>query len=151
MERNTQFLKRWVEKLRSNEFDQTVERLRYESGEDDNTPEGFCCLGVACHISRKVRISKTVSYEVRGGSKEYYYQWDDNPDSRESSLLPHSFREWIGLTEKEHKHLYKMNDAGLSFSQIADWIEDNIIGEEPDTYELYWDYFPDEKAPKTTF
>lgn len=99
---------KWVEALRSGEYQQGQHRLR--------TEDKFCCLGVLCDIS---------------GLSE----WEEREDSTYISydsievILPDSVMKWAGIaTDNDSLHagtkaLSAYNDSGYSFEQIADIIE----------------------------
>lgn len=118
MKRNNEFIKRWINWLRSKEFDQTEQAL--------HSPDGFCCLGVACHKSKKMKISKIDRKD------RYVYKYDNG--DKNSEFLPRKFREWIGITCAEEELLADMNDSGKSFDEIADWIEEHILHQEPNFF-----------------
>ena len=118
MERNNEFIKRWIKWLRETDFDQGNSSLR---GVD-----GFCCLGIACHKSTKIRQADNIS-----GATVYEYKETEDSDEL---YLPDGFREWVGLTLDEEVELAWMNDQNKSFSEIADWIEENVYKQEPDFF-----------------
>jgi hypothetical protein len=100
--------KRWVEALRSGEYKQGREALR-------TTDNEFCCLGVLCDI---VGVEWTL-----GAGREYGHygrpQKVAYPDKR--------VYEACGLDDSHEGTLVKMNDdAGKTFTEIADWIEGNL-------------------------
>ncbi len=93
-----------VAALRSGKYQQSRKTLRNSTG--------FCCLGVACDIS---------------GISE----WDDKYEYDGcESILPKSVMEYYGfcssggwLKNGDEIGLAKMNDAGKSFDEIADFID----------------------------
>ena len=94
----------WVEALRSGEYDQTCEQLRTEGG--------FCCLGVACDISRLSEWKK-----IKG-----FFEYDHS-----INVPPYTVQKWAGLTDPDIHHLIHMNDTGKTFYDIADYIEKEIL------------------------
>lgn len=98
---NVKNMKTWVKALRSGKYKQGKGQLRF-----DNT---FCCLGVACDISK-----------LDKWNKKWFY-------SEEHLALPHSVRDWLGLRSKDptvgSKCLSAYNDDGKTFQEIADIIE----------------------------
>jgi hypothetical protein len=112
---NPEVKERWIAALRSGEYDQGKNLLRFE--------EKFCCLGVLCDLH----------------SKETGNEWDIVEGIRETYLgmngyLPAEVVEWAGLdtnnprvkTVQEklvEKDLAFLNDVGYSFYQISDLIE----------------------------
>jgi hypothetical protein len=101
--------KKWVKALRSGEYKQGNMRLR--SGDE------FCCLGVACDL-----------YGARNGKK-----WQGNYFMGNNARLPEAVKDWLGLASAlgvsfGMKSLAMLNDAGASFSEIADIIESEPEG-----------------------
>jgi hypothetical protein len=100
--------KRWVEALRSGNYKQTTGCLR--------NGDGFCCLGVLCDI---------VDPEGWGNGSSLgipYRHGNFIPDAKTLQL--------VGIesgASTEIRHLTEMNDnSGNTFSDIADWIEENL-------------------------
>lgn len=108
-----------VAALRSGRYVQAREAL--------HTPQGFCCLGVACEISGLGR-------------------WVEVPDDRrlrqrfligtspvgETSVLPKDVVDYYGFSNEmgsfrdscgDQQELTELNDNGTSFRKIADLIE----------------------------
>lgn len=113
--------KKWVEALRSGEFQQTTRKLS-----DGN---GYCCLGVACEVYR--RETGDGEWEQRGDTElpvlTFLGVWN---------VLPDPVRRWLGLSEEsgdwkdengEWRYLTNTNDHGATFAEIAD-----IVESEPD-------------------
>lgn len=111
--------KRWVEALRSGQYEQTRNDLRDENG--------YCCLGVACELYR----------EVTGRG-----EWERDEDGftqflDRALLLPEPVREWLGLRTEggdfidragDRSSLAERNDEGATFDEIADIIESELEG-----------------------
>lgn len=92
---------KWIDALRSGEYSQTSRSLR-----DKN---GYCCLGVLA------RVCGYSENELRG--KEFLY-------SKNFPNVPEILQ---GLYSKTYVfELSNMNDTGYSFTEIADWIEQNL-------------------------
>lgn len=116
-----------VAALRSGKYTQTHARLK--------RTDGFCCLGVACDISG---LGEWKNF--RHGSYEYVTK-DDHAKSDTS--LPLAVQEYFGFTSSggyfgevnieqpkgrtghDLFSLIAMNDDGMTFSEIADFIEKN--------------------------
>ncbi len=95
-----EFKEKWLKALRSGEYKQGKRTLR----KDDL----FCCLGVAC--------------DIMGYSKE---------DTEGGCYIPTSFErvpKILRASGEIPNHLGRMNDnkGGMSFSEIADYIEENL-------------------------
>lgn len=117
--------------LRSGEYRQGRNRLRRHR---DGEPDGFCCLGVACDV-----------YLKNGGEGHWSEPeatkgwWFVTPKSTETGpdqdyiTLPGMVADWYGFREpggnfdtrfRSGWHsLTNLNDAGTSFSAIADLID----------------------------
>lgn len=105
------YAKRWVKALRSGKYKQTKNKLA--------TPDGFCCLGVACEMFHKqLRMSKRT---VRT-SKEKYFVYGGH-----ENYLPSKVVKLLGLSRStgrfEKGCLADLNDDGKSFRFIARVIE----------------------------
>jgi hypothetical protein len=137
---NTEIKQKWVNALRSGEYEQGSEKLY--SG------RGYCCLGVLCDLYSK---ENGLKWEFRGDDviktedeivpsqlqKFDYFYFDD-----ESEFLPESVKEWAELSAKnpqvrveceygEDARFYvdeiaNVNDSGYSFTQLAEIIENQF-------------------------
>ncbi len=95
--------RKWVEALRSGKYKQGFAELR--------GAHGFCCLGVLA--------------DIQGVDWKHSYP----SASRSSELLCDEYAG--GLSARSQTNLATMNDGddgevGMSFPEIADWIEENI-------------------------
>ncbi|MFE7797034.1 hypothetical protein [Nocardia sp. NPDC057440] len=115
----------WVAALRSGDYAQTRGYLR------DNS--GFCCLGVLCDIAAKSGVV-VGSYTGILGSYQYGANYED-------LVLPPEVQEWAGIRvgsprigeytwpdggTNDDIELSELNDEGVSFSEIADLIEERM-------------------------
>lgn len=109
-----EFKAKWVAALRSGEYKQGKCQLY------DQKDNSFCCLGVACHVaSGKLPL-------------DWYYfipeKADLHPGFSHADDVPELLRGGAGIPGT----LAKMNDGvveydrPLSFSEIADYIEENL-------------------------
>ena len=134
---------RWIEALRSGEYERTISMLRHESNK-------FCCLGVLCDISN-------LGTWEPAEDKEYYRYTIDT--ARSAATLLYMIVDSIGATgatvpfdiekisnETVRKEIYSipgvvdscslttLNDSGFTFEQIADLLENEpqafFLGEE---------------------
>ena len=100
---------KWVAALRSNKYKQGRSRLR-------NSDDTYCCLGVLCDV---VDNSK---WNLSANGEWYSYSDDNDGDdgwiySVSKDLLP---------DDNMQGDLMGMNDHGKSFTEIADYIEQNL-------------------------
>ena len=131
----------WLARLRSGTIEQGKNVLRSED-------EKYCCLGVLCEMAVEAGIIEpplppTEDYtadndtEIRG----YLYAADTEGDDEDACVderwymkhyLPEAVQEWAGLLDKRGDlakreingdSLAQLNDAGMSFADIADIIE----------------------------
>jgi hypothetical protein len=104
--------RKWIEALRSGEFEQVRGALRKR--------DGYCCLGVACEVYRR---------EHPNGPQWFGYYFDHRDDE-----LPKRVQRWLGLRSStgwrsNGPSLVSLNDRHrLSFSEIADYIESEPPG-----------------------
>jgi hypothetical protein len=108
---NSQVKQLWVEALRSGLYKQGIGVLR-------NTENEYCCLGVLCDI-----------YDDQGWGQPNDYMY---PYFGSEGFLPLKVQEWAGITNEgqlisaEDHTLVHFNDTGSSFTEIADFIEENF-------------------------
>lgn len=99
----------WVKALRSGE---------YEQGEGFLCKNGrFCCLGVLIDVAVE---GDWVLVEDSLGCGDYW-ALDGN-----SGTLPVERQQELGLSGICHGQLTAMNDDGISFAEIATWIERHV-------------------------
>ncbi len=101
----------WVTALRSGEYVQGRGWLRTPS-------DKFCCLGVLCDILPEVQWEKE--------GKNWLAVVTRYPKGNSYFFLPFRLNELI--TMEEENTLIDLADSGVSFTEIADWIEENIHG-----------------------
>jgi hypothetical protein len=98
------FKQKWVAALRSGEFQQAKECLY------DIHTNSYCCLGVACRVAG---YSGELPAHDAG-------EWIAN----DAVFIPKAIR---GNDSNEVVEiLSKMNDSGVRFTEIADYIEQNL-------------------------
>lgn len=131
-----------VRRLRSGEYKQGQSALR-RVGENDG-PDTYCCLGVMCEVAVEQGVITNDGAQWRIGGTSYSYR-----DGKEisTSYLPNAVIEWAGMVsdmeknpswgeyhyeqrgswgEDEDQCLAVMNDRGMPFPEIADWMEANV-------------------------
>lgn len=123
----------WIEALRSGNYQQTTKVLR------DDT--GFCCLGVLCELHNQALVSLEHSWEGDKDNNYYFYHgscgtlsssvidWSDiggcNPKVdvfHYGGVLPACIESNRDLKWS----LAELNDNGLTFSQVADIIQEQL-------------------------
>jgi hypothetical protein len=111
---NEQVKQKWVDALRSGDYQQGQCYLR--------TNSGFCCLGVLCDLYGK---ENNVEWNLANNGHNYEFQEFE-------SYLPSSVRKWADLeycnppVNDEESTLVRLNDSGSTFEQIADVIEKQL-------------------------
>jgi hypothetical protein len=103
----------WVLNLRNGKYPQGKTYLKYEGK--------FCCLGVLCEVLPF--LSKTDSVVSP-------YEYKDGALLGNSSMDPFGksleLENQVGLPLEDVENLIRMNDEGVDFRDIADWIEGNV-------------------------
>ena len=96
---NKKIKKLWVKALRSGKYKQAKHQLyvRFD--------HGYCCLGVLCAM-QGARVDR----------------WSS--ENRRTTLVPERYAH--GLTDGQTYRLASMNDEGMSFAEIADYIEQRL-------------------------
>jgi hypothetical protein len=105
---NKELKAKWVEALRSGKYKQGKGMLRNEKGQ-------FCCLGVLCDITNVELIT------LMNGLSESVFYYNGNP-----SFLTTKHLQEISLDGSQQNVLIDMNDQGICFDAIADYIETNF-------------------------
>ena len=122
---NPEIKAKWLAALRSGEYKQTTQVLRYTG---PNNQQRFCCLGVLCDLYAQERM---------GGS------WKLSDLEAESESIPgQAVSEWASFPWNnfldaidndpvvtiagETMRISKHNDAGRTFAEIADAIEEQL-------------------------
>lgn len=121
---------RWTAKLRSGDIAQGKGKLRQAGGDD--TPDAYCCLGVACEVYRE-----EVGGEWTDEAKYPYFVPGDGSRARWGDL-PRGVARWFGFNDVDdadplvvaeydgytgRRPLSVLNDGGFTFTQIADLID----------------------------
>jgi hypothetical protein len=138
---NPEIKQKWVDALRSGEYQQGRNSLR--------NGNGFCCLGVLCDLYSKENNKSWTRYDA---DQEVYVPFDELRDKVEDlydylhmdgepELLPQSVMNWAGLDigspEVEvndepdgfgslTRELADLNDNRETFATIADLIEKSL-------------------------
>lgn len=127
---NTEIKQKWVNALRSNEYAQSTGALK--------TEYGFCCLGVLCDLYAKEHDDVNWEHRTFEDSRCDKFYLND-----ESEYLSVDVMKWAGLryrnpiihieyadendiTDEYEIELAKLNDDEVSFTQIANYIEEQL-------------------------
>lgn len=137
---NRENVAKWVQALRSGEYEQATEVLCTRTIGDKHA---FCCLGVASEvaIANGVELIRLTNDDVR----EQPYQWhdaDSEPDkpivvdSVGENELPWPVQEWLGIgsgnpeLDDSGTRAIEFNDElKCTFAEIADLIEAKYLTE----------------------
>lgn len=133
--------RRWVEALRSGEYQQTIGVL---SELDGDRVVGNCCLGVLCELARADGLDLSIDARREERSEGHLsVAVDARSYDGESTMPPQSVAEWAGSEQpryedwkvrreetgtygEAHPSLADQNDRGATFDQIADLIENDL-------------------------
>ena len=122
---------KWLDALRSGDYEQGIGALRKANGTDT-----FCCLGVLCDLYQDA--TGKGEWEKPGHRKKYRFI---TPNGEEQGVLPDDVCDWAGLEVNQgaslspdalpddkstHYNLSSLNDADYSFGDIADVIEQTL-------------------------
>jgi hypothetical protein len=119
------FKKKWLDVLRSDLYTQVKGRL-------GNGANGRCCLGVGADIAGvHSYVDKRQSHKGNLEFKARLYEDRKLTTSLDSDLkydFPSTdmLRRMGGLGHQEAGNLAEMNDDGVSFGEIADYIEEKL-------------------------
>jgi hypothetical protein len=106
----------WINALESGEFEQGRGALN-RNGE-------FCCLGVLCELA--YRSGVLVKKEKAKSDYVNIVKYDGM-----DTYLPNSVEQWAGIDSSQWEsiqmsRLIRLNDSGVSFSEIAIIIKENL-------------------------
>ncbi len=111
---NKRIKRLWVKALRSGRYKQGTEYLKSETG--------YCCLGVLCNIT-----GASWRHEKDSGDLVPYLGGKMiGRDETPSGLLGGGFLLKTGMRHTTQEHLARMNDAGTTFKEIADYIDKRL-------------------------
>jgi hypothetical protein len=114
---------KWVKALRSGKYKQT-KRMLYKPTTTESGPEGYCCLGVLGCISGFKNEDLKFAALLEDRKDTCGVRWGDG-----SPLNLDGFGKRLKFKVKgelkSFDSLAEANDKGVSFKQIASWIEKN--------------------------
>lgn len=112
--------------MRKDIKERIVEALRsgkYEQGKYTLKRRGrHCCLGVMCDVLKDDEEFRDL-IEIRD---DQIWTKTAKGELSESVKLSRALSGRIGFAPYSQKVLFRMNDTGMSFETIADWIERNL-------------------------
>lgn len=119
---DTAIKEKWVNALRSGDYDQTqgVLKTLNQDGEFH-----YCCLGVLCEtleLPSMPRVTLEDGSPLRG---TFQFKTGEPTGVMYALLSPH-LRQKLGITTEQEALLTEMNDRGEPFEMIADWIEGHL-------------------------
>ena len=115
---NQEIKAKWLDALRSGKYEQGTGALRNRFLEDEFAPTphfAYCCLGVLCDVM-----------EPTGWDGTVFHSFADLPPDEITLKAGLGKRESFRDRETVVSILARMNDNGTPFSEIADWIEENL-------------------------
>jgi hypothetical protein len=107
---DAQLKAKWIEALRSGEYQQANGELRDTS---EDTPK-YCCLGVLCNV---MGASWGQGLPLLDGLML---------QSEDEELLSPEALDMAGFNQRIEGTLASMNDSGTPFPEIADYIEKHL-------------------------
>lgn len=120
----TKIKKQWIAALLSGDYKQGRGRLALIVSDDETR---YCCLGVLCELAVKEGI-----VEKEKAMDGYHYKYFSDHDVH-MSVLPKAVQTWAGLDTyygwqnlTTGQSLTSLNDAGRSFENIAQVIEEKL-------------------------
>jgi hypothetical protein len=128
--------KTWINALKSGEFKQTRHLLTRLSS-DGSQVVGHCCLGVACELAMRSGVSLQAT-DIAGSADQGVANASCRVYNNCKTALPQEVQDWLGLKDRvgsisairtnDARSLANMNDFGIPFSQIADFIKSEPEG-----------------------
>lgn len=133
---NPTIKERWVEALRSGDYEQGARRL--------SSAAGLCCLGVLCDLAVQDGIARWSEPDLRppgqDGYEPYYFPGVrtchvDELLQSDRGVLPKAIYQWAELPDANpaipfkdtpRAALSQLNDGGESFATIARVIEQHL-------------------------
>lgn len=117
-----EFYKEWIAALRSGNYPQGIGALHTKTALGSE----FCCIGVSCEIALKHNMVVR-QLVLKHDAYNYAPVTDANQRSIVWGVFPRTLQTWLGIDFEDQDQLVRMNDHGVSFSEIASWIETNLM------------------------
>lgn len=120
---NPEIKTRWVAALRSGKYKQGRRVLNRDDQE-------FCCLGVLCELAVEDGIVTKAPIYEETTTMDYRGPVDPSSDNyQNTTLVPDAVQAWAGVSLNpgvNGRPLSSMNDNGMDFNTIADYIEEYL-------------------------
>lgn len=110
---NAEIKQRWLDALRSGKYNQGSRVLRSESNK-------YCCLGILCELVDPAGWRPAPIPSLSGMAYQYVAG-----DLHNVSMPSLTTLESVGLDAEIAEQLARWNDDGMSFADIANYIEKN--------------------------
>ena len=108
---------KWIDALRSGKYEQTKGKLRYDRTEGEVV---WCALGVGCDVFKN-DTGKGKWRTYFGASAKF------EVDTEKSyGIMPTTVRDHYDLCILDARNISNLNDAGKTFAEIADWMEEEL-------------------------
>ena len=137
--------KKWVEALRSGDYEQAISRLRLAADYSDRVRDRFCCLGVACDLAAQDGVGEWDDEMFQVDRTDNHPKHPAIVTDRSGGTMPTAIRQYYGIDAEDgnipvkddvldrdypktglkakHVTLSTLNDSGKSFDFIAEVIE----------------------------
>lgn len=127
---NQEIKRQWIDALRSGEYKQTQECLR------DPSINSYCCLGVLCDLY--IKGNEDADWVSLADGNDCDPLCGDFQLESSEGFLPEEVIKWAGISDSiggdvlvatdsgEIVSLTELNDLGVPFGRIADYIENSI-------------------------
>lgn len=136
---NKENIQKWVDALRSGEYDQGFSRLETLYIEDGEIiHRKLCCLGVACRVFMANNPGEMIADDDIIKNRTTFVSVK-SPEDFESGILPNIVKEWLEVVETNpiirdaegHYHTAaSLNDSGsYTFEGIADLLERSYLSD----------------------
>jgi hypothetical protein len=115
---NKEIKDKWLKALRSGEYKQGQNYLKQNC-----EVYRYCCMGVLVDIGLEGEWR-----EILSSGRYKFYPAGENEDGRtfHEFINGQEYLDKLSITMEQQKALANMNDDGIPFWQIADWIEENL-------------------------
>jgi hypothetical protein len=114
---------KYVSALRSGAYKKTEGRL-YSKDLDGN--DCFCALGVLCLVAMQENVGG-LTFDPHDNDLLFFKGPElDREDGHRTDLLPTIVMKWADLDSSAPFNIYRKNDGGYDFVEIANWVEEEL-------------------------